>query len=257
MPSAPSGGLSGTAIDQNAAQNLLNRSRSPTSASRIFTDKIQSKPLLLQPTVNTDKRALRRRIRERKKQYHLRKQARKGNKPLSAKEKRQLGIYRLKKEEVKGEGAWEVYNGLNELWNGYMLEVLGYMKNGTMVEGWERKEVGVQAQGSLLASADMHGAKLEVVRSRDVGRVGVTGIVVRETKYAFVIVGEHQRWWTVPKQGSVFSVTVGLPGATQQGEMKEDGEQRKVVYEIQGSFFEYRPVERANRKFKWRPVDDV
>ena len=158
---------------------------------------------------------------------------------------------------MKGQGAWEVYKGLNELWNGYMLEVLGFMKNAKMVEGWEKRGIGVQAQGSLLASADMHGATFEVVRSRDVGRVGIRGIVVRETKYAFVIVGEHSRWWTVPKRGSVFSVTVRLPEVSQEGGVEGKGEHRKVVFEIQGSLFEFRPVERANRKYKWRTLDDM
>ncbi len=244
-------------FSQNAAQNLLRRAHSPTSAARIFAEKVQSKPLLLQPTVNTDKRALRRHVRERRQQYHLRKQVRKGNKPLSAKEKRQLGIYRLKKEEVEGEGAWEVYKGLNELWNGYMLEVLGYVRNGKVLEGWEKKEVGVQTQGSLLASADMHGADVEVLGSRDVGRVGTCGIVVRETKYSFVVVGEQKRQWTVPKKGTAFAVTVRLPTAFQHGESNENGKLRTVVFEVRGSLFEYRPAERANRKFKWRSVNDV
>ena len=263
MPALPSGGIRDATTStppshaQAAVLNLLTRAHSPASASRILTERIQSKPLLLQPSVNTDKRGLRRHVRERKHQYHRRKQARKGNKPLSAKEKRQLGIYRLKKEEVKSEGAWEVYKGLNELWNGYMLEVLGYLKNSKLVDGWEKKEVGIQAQGSLLASADLHGSAVEVVRSADVGRVGISGIVVRETKYTFVVVGEGRKWWTIPKKGSVFGFTVRLPSSMEDGLVQKQGEQRKVVFEIQGSLFGYRPVERANRKFKWRALDGV
>ena len=254
MTSTPPTGLQTT--PQSAVQNLLLRAHSPTSAAQIFTEKIQSKPLYLQPTINTDKRALRRHVRERKNQYHLRKQARKGNKPLCAKEKRQLGIYRLKKEEVRGEGAWEVYQGLNELWSGYMLEILGYMRNGKLVEGSDKKEIGVQAQGSLLASADMHGAQMQVVKSLDVGRVGTQGIVVRETRYSFVVVGEEKRWWTVPKKGTVFAITVRLPMSGGEVSSGSDETTRKVIFEIQGSLFEYKPVDRANRKFKWRPMDD-
>lgn len=255
-PKPPKPDIGSQPQPQTTLHNLLGRAHSPTTTAKIISDKI-TKPLLLDPTVSTDKRALRRHIRERKKQYLHRKQARKGNKPLSAKEKRRLAIHSLKKEEVVG--RLDVYRGLNELWNGYMLEVLGYMRNGEMVEGWEKREIsttnaGNGGVGSLLASADFHGAEMKVVRSRDVGRVGCEGIVVRETKFAFVILGVKdgkERWWNVPKRGSVFLVTVNLPKA--EG---EDG-QRKLSFEIQGNLFEYRPIERANRKFKWRPFKDV
>lgn len=47
------------------------------------------------------------------------------------------------------------------------------------------------SHGSKLASADFHGAEIEVVRSRCAGRVGAKGIVVRDTKFTFVIVTER------------------------------------------------------------------
>lgn len=48
--------------------------------------------------------------------------------------------------------------------------------------------VTAQSAGSKLASADFHGAEVEVVRSRCAGRVGVRGIVVRDTKFTFEVV---------------------------------------------------------------------
>ena len=55
------------------------------------------------------------------------------------------------------------------------------------------EEVNVTAlsHGSKLVSADFHGAEVEVVRSRCAGRVGVRGIVVRDTKFTFVVVTER------------------------------------------------------------------
>lgn len=44
------------------------------------------------------------------------------------------------------------------------------------------------SHGAKLVSADYHGAEVEVVRSRSSGRVGLKGIVVRDTKFTFVIV---------------------------------------------------------------------
>lgn len=46
------------------------------------------------------------------------------------------------------------------------------------------------AHGSKLVSADFHGAEVEVVRSAAGGRVGIKGIVVRDTKFTFVVVTE-------------------------------------------------------------------
>jgi ribonuclease P protein subunit POP4 len=234
--------------------DLLGRAHSSSTTAKIINEKI-TKPLLLEPTVSTDKRALRRHIRERKNHYHLRKQARKGKKPLSAREKRRLGLYALKKEEVLGK--LNVYKGLNNMWNGYMLEVLSITKNGEAVEGWEKREFatsnsGNGGVGSLLVSADLHGADMRVVRSKEVGRVACEGIVVRETKFAFVLLGWNdgkERWWTVPKRGSVFRVSIKLP------KVDREEARRKVDFEIQGTAFEYRPIERATRKFRFHNFD--
>lgn len=225
-----------TSDPSHPAHVLLARAHPPDSAARIWTDKIQHKPLHLHPTAASDKRALRRQIRLHKKRYHLAKQK---PQPLSAREKRELKIYDLKKEQVR----YDVYKGLNELWNGYMLEVLGYMKDGRPVEGWETRQVSAVAQGSLLASADFHGAELEVVRCSDVGKVGFKGVVVRDTKFTFVIVMPGDRVRVVMKKGAVFAYEVRLM----------DG--RSVRLEANGDAIEYRPVERAGRKFKWKNFD--
>lgn len=66
----------------------------------------------------------------------------------------------------------------------------GAVSDGGQMTGLEGKGAYVTAQsaGSRLASADFHGAEVEVVRSRCVGRVGVRGIVVRDTKFTFEVV---------------------------------------------------------------------
>jgi ribonuclease P protein subunit POP4 len=161
------------------AHVLLARAHSPTTASELFTTKIKQKPLLLcatPPPSASDKRALRRRVRLRKKAYFLRKQK---PQPLSAKEKRVLGVYELKKGECK----YAIYDGLHRMWVGYMQEVLSLRPEGDM-----NNTVTANLHGSLLASADYHGAELEVVQSGCVDRVGLKGIVVRDTKFTFVVV---------------------------------------------------------------------
>lgn len=146
----------------------------PETTTKIFTGKIQHKPLLLSTSTahnNEDKRALRRHIRLRKKSYAL-KHAR--PKPLSAKEKRALKLYELKPQECR----YEIYKGLNRLWTRYILEVLGYLdREGKVVKGKVGSATTANSGGSLLASADFHGMEVEVVRCVDVGRVGLKGIV--------------------------------------------------------------------------------
>ena len=225
------------------AHDLLSRAHSPDSAARIFTDKVKNKPLLLQPAAASDQRALRRHVRLRKKEYYLRKRK---PRPLSAKEKRQLGVFKLKREDIKH----DVYRGLHEMWKGYMLEVLGYMRDGEVVDGRGPKEVTAQSHGALLASADFHGAEIEVVRCTDVGKVGIKGIVVRDTKFTFVVVTAKDEVKTLPKKDTVFRYTIPLPP-------RSDDEQsgRELAFELHGNQFELRPADRANRKFKWKSMD--
>jgi ribonuclease P protein subunit POP4 len=102
----------------------------------------------------------------------------------------------LQKEKVD----WSVLEKLHKLWLGYMLEVLGldqkatYGKakgKGTGPKDGMNLVVTAQNHGSRIASADFHGAMIEVVRSRCVDRVGIKGIVVRDGKFAFVIVEKN------------------------------------------------------------------
>ena len=50
--------------------------------------------------------------------------------------------------------------------------------------------VTAQTAGARLASADFHGAKVMVVRSKSVSTVGLRGIIVRDTKFTFKIITE-------------------------------------------------------------------
>lgn len=162
------------------AHELLQRAHSPDTANQLFTERIKQKPLFLRPTSPTpaDNRARRRLHRLRKKEYFYRKQK---PKPLSAREKRISGIYDIPKEECK----YEIFKGLHKLWVEYMQEVLDIKDRRGNIP-----PVTAQSHGSKLASADFHGAEIEVVRSRCASRVGMKGIVVRDTKFTFVVVTE-------------------------------------------------------------------
>jgi ribonuclease P protein subunit POP4 len=160
------------------AYRLLSRSHPPEAASDIFTEKVLRKPLSLRPTspdpTSKDARAVRRLQRLRKKEHARRRQR---PKPLSARERRVLGIYDIPRESQR----YEIYVPLHRLWLGYMREVLG-------MEGGKHTYLTAQSVGSKLASADFHGAELEVVRSKCVGRVGCRGIVLKDTKFTFEVI---------------------------------------------------------------------
>ncbi|KAJ5370931.1 uncharacterized protein N7496_007023 [Penicillium cataractarum] len=245
---------SSPAPTNHIAHTLLARAHSPDTASQQFTERIKQKPLFLRPTSPSaaDNRSRRRHQRLRKKEYFLKHQR---PQPLSARKKRSTGLYDLPKEECKH----AIFKGLHALWVGYMQEILDLKVSGRSVL------VTPASHGAKLVSADYHGAEVEVVRSQCASRVGMKGIVVRDTKFTFVVVTEKDEVKTIPKEHTVFRFTVPLPGAPEaEAEGKEDNQEKStpegpkpLVFELHGSQFENRPVDRANKKFKWRNIDYV
>lgn len=77
------------------------------------------------------------------------------------------------------------------------------------------KAVSAQHHGALLASLDYHGAEIEVVRCACVGRVGTKGIVVRDTKFTFVVVTRADE---VRSKSILFFVPAGNRSMTGSGE---------------------------------------
>ncbi|KAJ5246325.1 hypothetical protein N7468_001308 [Penicillium chermesinum] len=233
------------------AHNLLARAHSPDTAAQQFTERIKQKPLFLRPTSPDahDNRSRRRLHRLRKKEYFLRHQR---PRPLSAREKRSSGLYDLPKEECK----YAIFRGLHAMWVSYMQEILGLNIEGRNVQ------VTPASHGAKLVSADYHGAEVEVVRSRCSSRVGVKGIVVRDTKFTFDLVTVKDEVKTIPKEHTIFRFTVPLSRMKLPDEARDTKEEdvsadapRPLVFELHGSQFENRPVDRANKKFKWRNVD--
>lgn len=164
-----------------------------------------------------------------------------------------------------------------------------------MVAGKVGSAASANGAGALMASADYHGMEVEVVRCVDVGRIGMKGIVVRETRSTFTIVMDERedkkrraKWMgklkdidkvhgtknskpkdkvrMILKKGSVFRVVINLPsvkegsapGETVKSSTEEEGElqtERRLVLGLHGDQLEIRPVERAVKKFKWKVMD--
>ncbi|QYT01495.1 Ribonuclease P protein subunit [Trichoderma simmonsii] len=209
-------------------QDLLSRAHSPDSANRIYSDKIQYRTLQLKPTSPPPAAANARAARQRARlQGKLRGKQR--PKPLSARERRQLGLYDIPMEGQK----YEIYEGLNKLWMGYALEILG-----------NDIYTGGPLAAAKLASAEFHGAEAEVVRSRCPGRVGIKGIIVRDRKFVVELITRKRGLKVVPKEGTTFRVEVSEP------QQASDAPEKRFAFEVLGDQMMLRSADRANRKFK-------
>ncbi|RDL39814.1 Uncharacterized protein BP5553_04154 [Venustampulla echinocandica] len=217
--------------DNNIAVSLLSRAHSPTTASTIFTEKIKTRPLYLKPSDPDSNTANAQQARRRSRQRAIESRKKKLKpQPLSSRQKRALCLYDIPKSAQK----YSIYEPLHKMWIGYIQEVLG-----------EKCTPVTAATAAKLCSADFHGAEVEVVRSRCVGRVGTKGIVVKDSKFVFEIVTKKDQVKVLPKEHTMFRFTVPPPGSAAEEEKVVD-----LVFELHGDQFIYRAADRANRKFK-------
>jgi len=237
-----------TSQKEHAALALLARAHSPPAASEIFRDKVQKRPLLLRPSSPDPKdnaREARRRLRQQKALSQRRSKKQKP-KPLSAKEKRRLAIYDIPKEQRK----YSIYEPMQKMWEAYARDILGIDTAKTQ-EGKERPVYLTPAgAGPMLASADFHGAGIEVVRSRCVSRVGIRGVVVKDQKFSFEIITRNNEVKTVPKEHTIFKFELPIDGEQASRDDEAFETRRALVFELHGSQFENRAPDRANKKFK-------
>ncbi|KAI1383691.1 ribonuclease P protein subunit p29 [Hypoxylon trugodes] len=220
--------------NQSLTHEILSRAHSPDSTNRIFTEKIQHRPLFLKPTSpppSSNARDARRKARD-EKQRKLK------PKPLSARQRRRLGLYDVPKANQK----YDIYEPLNHLWLGYVREILGGELYG-----------GGQGAAAKLSAADFHGAEVEVSRSSCPSRVGIQGIVIKDARFVFEIITRKNQVKTVPKEKTVFRVCV--PPVEEKGNGAQ--ERKPFVFEIYGDQFQYRSADRATKKFKQHYLKDL
>ena len=225
--------------ESGVATTLLQRAHSPDTAATIARERVKHRPLPLRPTSPDPHRDARS-----KRQYDRHQKAkaqRKSNKPkpLSAKQKRALGVYDIPKTQQK----YAIYEPLHRLWCGYMREILG-MSDAEDGSQKGKDYVDPESAGPLLCSADYHGAEIEVVRSRCVGRVGLKGIVLKDTKFTFEVVTAEDKVKIAPKEGTVFRFEVPFEQA------QHEAGKKPLVFEIYGNQFKIRAPDRANKKFR-------
>lgn len=218
------------------AAHLLSLAHPPATAANIFTEKVKLRPLHLKPGENPtpDAREYRRRLRLRAADKANRKQK---PRPLTAAAKRATGLHEIPREQQK----YAIFEPLHRLWIGYMHEILG------------PGPLAAATVAAKLASADYHGASVRVSRSRCVSRVGVAGIVAKDTKFTFEVITKTNELKVLPKEHTVFRFEI--PELPKEGE--EQATPRNMVFEVHGDQFQYRAVDRANKKFKQHFLPDL
>ncbi|KAL8382172.1 hypothetical protein RB595_006112 [Gaeumannomyces hyphopodioides] len=237
--------MSASASAEAVTRSLLARAHSPSAVDRIYSEKIQHRPLRLRansPTPAANAREARRRAR--RQQDRDRRRAVKPA-PLSARERRRLRLHDAPQGGAGAGRRYATFEPLRALWLGYAREVLGDAD----------LRLGGPAAAAKLTSADFHGAEVEVVRSSCPGRVGIRGIVVKDAKYVFEVVTRKNTLKVVPKEGTVFRVEIPVtsdgPGSgAAEAKAGTEVDDRKFVFEIHGDQFKLRSADRANKKFK-------
>ncbi|XP_073461916.1 ribonuclease P protein subunit p29 [Aquarana catesbeiana] len=140
-------------------------------------------------------------------------------KALTAKERREMRLFDIKSDQQR----YDMFLPLHDLWKQYIRDLC----NGL------RPDAQPQMIQNKLLKADMHGALVMVSKSKCPSYVGLTGIILQETKHVFKIITKEDKLKVVPKLNCVFSVEI-------------DG----FITYIYGSKLQMRASERSAKKFK-------
>jgi len=138
-------------------------------------------------------------------------------KALTAKQRREMGVFKIPKENQK----YSMYLPLHNLWCQYIAELCG-TASGSNLE-------------ARLIKADFHGAIITVTRSTSPGMIGLTGILLQETENTFNIITKEDKIKVIPKANSYFQLKLGTIS------------QAVTIF---GNHFCFRSFERSARRFK-------
>uniref|UniRef100_H0X492 Ribonuclease P protein subunit p29 n=1 Tax=Otolemur garnettii TaxID=30611 RepID=H0X492_OTOGA len=155
-----------------------------------------------------------------------RRERRKKSKGLSARQRRELHLFDIKPEQQR----YSLFLPLHELWKQYIRDLCSGLKPDTQPQMIQAK----------LLKADLHGAVISVTKSKCPSYVGVTGILLQETKHVFKIITKEDRLKVIPKLNCVFAVEID-----------------DFISYIYGSKFQLRSSERSAKKFKAKGTIDL
>ncbi|KAJ3669047.1 hypothetical protein LUZ60_010997 [Juncus effusus] len=137
---------------------------------------------------------------------------------MSTKQHKKCGSFNFPKEFHN----FERFKPMNEMWKEYINEVV--------------KEKGKKQLSERFLVADLHGAFLLVVECKIESYKGKSGIMIRETTETFGIISQDNRFYVVPKAGSVFILQMDFWKITLFGDKlsaKERSKESKVQQKLQ------------------------
>nr|XP_008526508.1 PREDICTED: ribonuclease P protein subunit p29 [Equus przewalskii] len=108
-----------------------------------------------------------------------RKERKRKSRGLSARQRRALRLFDIKPEQQR----YSLFLPLHELWKQYIRDLCNGLKPDTQPQLIQAK----------LLKADLHGAIVSVTKSKCPSYVGVTGILLQETKHVFKIITKEDR----------------------------------------------------------------
>lgn len=161
-------------------------------------------------------------------EFNQKKKKRKSHKAkgFTAKERRELRLFKINPDQQK----YHMYLPLHKLWKQYIRELCHGL----------RPDAQPQFIQNKMLKADLHGAVVTVFKSKCPSYVGITGIVLQESKHILKIITKEDTLKVVPKLNCVFSV-------------ETDG----FISYIYGSKLQMRASERSAKKFKAKGSIDL
>ncbi|XP_075693215.1 ribonuclease P protein subunit p29 isoform X2 [Rhinoderma darwinii] len=147
-------------------------------------------------------------------------------KGFTAKERRELKLFEINPDHQR----YHMYLPLHDLWKQYIRDLCHGL----------RPDAQPQMIQNKMLKADLHGAMVTVFKSKCPSYVGLTGIILQETKHVLKIITKDDKLKVVPKLNCVFSVEI-------------DG----FISYIYGSRLQMRASERSAKKFKAKGSIDL
>ena len=126
-------------------------------------------------------------------------------------------IKTLKKEKMD----YDTLLSMNQLWQDYITELMNNSNNEENIL-------------SKILKADLHGAILTVINSTNKNNIGISGIVIFESKRTFNLLNNKNEVKTILKNGCVFETEIN----------------NGIKIQIYGDNFLYKSAERTKIKFK-------
>lgn len=127
--------------------------------------------------------------------------------------------------------SFSSYVHLHELWKKYMEELMQFSSS---------KNISVNNLAQKILKADLHGCIITVRKSKCPGYVGISGIIIQETRNMFVLITPEDKVKRIPKAQSIFTTVL-----------------QDYAFTIYGNQFLVKPGDRAAKKFKLKPTTDL